>query len=145
MHLSTLSGVLLSSALLVGCPLAMAQLQPPPAKAPTVKSPDAAEQGLDLSITDGVLPAEQRVIKVHKGQLLRWRIRSNQAGELHVHAYRLHAGVTPGQTAELVFTAHATGKFRLEWHGAQNKAPPTDAAPGHHHAAALATLEVRPR
>jgi uncharacterized cupredoxin-like copper-binding protein len=136
---------LLASVLLAGSPFALAQLQPPLAKASAVKSSDSADQSLDLSIVDGALPADQRLIKVQKGQPLRWRITSNQAGELHLHAYRLHAAVKPGHTAELVFTAHATGKFRLEWHGAQDKASPKDAAPGHHHAAPLATLEVRPR
>ncbi len=136
---------LLASALLAASPLALAQLQPPLVKASAAKSSDGAEQGLDLSIVDGALPAEQRLIKVQKGQRLRWRISSNQAGELHLHAYRLHAAVKPGHIAELAFTAHATGKFRLEWHGAQDKASPKDAAPSHHHAAPLATLEVRPR
>jgi hypothetical protein len=136
---------LLASALLAGSPFALAQLQPPPAKAPSAQSSDGEEQRLDLSIVDGVLPTQQRLIKVLKGQPLRWRITSNQAGELHLHAYRLHAAVQPGHTAELAFTVHATGKFRLEWHGAEDKATPKDAAPGHHRAAPLATLEVRPR
>jgi hypothetical protein len=135
----------LVSVLLAVSPLALAQLQPPLAKESTAKSSDSSELRLDLSITDGALPAEQRLIKVQKSQHLRWRITSNQGGELHLHAYRLHASVKPGHTAELAFTAHATGKFRLEWHGAQDKASPKDAAPGHHHAAPLATLEVRPR
>jgi hypothetical protein len=136
---------LLASVLLAGSPFGLAQLQPSLAKASAANSLDGAEQGLNLSIVDGALPIEQRLIKVQKGQSLRWRITSNQAGDLHLHAYRLHAAVKPGHSAELVFTAHATGKFRLEWHGAQDKASPKDAAPGHHHAPALATLEVRPR
>jgi hypothetical protein len=140
MRLGLLAGVLLA-----GSPLALAQLEPPLGKASIAKPSDSAEQRLDLSIANGILPAEQRLIKVQKGQQLRWRITSNKAGELHLHAYRLHASVQPGHTAELAFTAHATGKFRLEWHGAQDKSSPKDAAPGHHHAAPLATLEVRPR
>jgi hypothetical protein len=136
---------ILGSVLLAGSPFTLAQLQPPLAKASATKSSDSADQGLDLSIVNGALPAEQRLIKVQKGQLLRWRITSNQPGELHLHAYRLHAAVKPGHTAELAFTAHATGKFRVEWHGAQDKASSKDAAPGHHHAPALAILEVRPR
>jgi pullulanase/glycogen debranching enzyme len=136
---------LLTSALLATSAFVLGQLQPPLVKASAAKSSDGAELRLDLSIINGALPAEQRLIKVQKGQQLRWRINSNQAGEVHLHAYRLHATVKPGQVAELAFTAHATGKFRLEWHGAQDKVSPKDAAPGHHHAPALATLEVRPR
>ena len=71
---------------------------------------------------------------------LRWRITSNAAGEVHLHAYRLSARLLPGQPAELVFTAFATGRFRLEWHAAGDNS----AAPDAHHAPALAVLEVLP-
>jgi hypothetical protein len=81
-----------------------------------------------------------RLIKVHQGERLRWRISSNTAGELHLHAYRLSAQLQAGQTTELAFTAHATGRFRLEWHGASDP----NAATGGHHAPPLALLEVRP-
>jgi hypothetical protein len=135
----------LASLLWASGPVALAQLQPSPANAAQATASDGRAQEWDLSIVDGAVPAAQRLIKVHKGQPLRWRITSNQAGELHLHAYRLHAAVKPGQVAELAFTAHATGKFRLEWHGGQDKPVPKDAAPSHHHAPALATLEVRPR
>ena len=96
----------------------------------------------ELQLTDGVLPAEQRLISVFKGDALRLRVRSNTAGELHLHAYRLSLALPAGQPAELAFTAHATGRFRFEWHAAKAQG----AAPrGDHHAAPLAVLEVRPR
>jgi hypothetical protein len=136
---------LLASAVWACSPIALAQLQPSPAKAAEATTSGGRAQEWDLSIVDGAVPVAQRLIKVQKGQPLRWRITSDQAGELHLHAYRLHAAVKPGQVAELAFTAHATGKFRLEWHGAQDRPVPKDAAPSHHHAPALATLEVRPR
>ena len=93
-----------------------------------------------MAIVDGALGADQRLIRVRKGDRLRWRITSTTAGELHLHAYRLVQSVQPGQTQELVFKAFAAGKYRVEWHGANEK--PT--AAGAHHAPALATLEVRP-
>jgi hypothetical protein len=98
------------------------------------------ETTLTLPIVDGALPADLRRIKIHQGARLRWRISSNTAGELHLHAYRLSAKLQGGQTSEWAFTAHATGRFRLEWHGANDK---SDAA-GAHHAPPLAILEVRP-
>jgi hypothetical protein len=98
------------------------------------------ETVLELPIANGVLPAELHLIKVQKGEHLRWRISSNTAGELHLHAYRLSAQLQAGQTTELAFVAHASGRFRLEWHGANNKS----AAAGSHHAPPLAILEVRP-
>jgi hypothetical protein len=100
-----------------------------------------SEKTLQLTVVDGQLPAGQRLIKVDKGDQLRWRISSNTAGELHLHAYRLSVKLQAGQATELAFTAFATGKFRVEWHGLPDRMPPSDA----HHAPALATLEVRPR
>jgi hypothetical protein len=96
----------------------------------------------ELRLVDGMLPAEQRLITALKGDTLRLRASSNTAGELHLHAYRLRLALQAGQPAELAFTAHATGRFRFEWHAAQTSgaAPPAD-----HHAAPLAVLEVRPR
>ena len=106
---------------------------------PDVPSFERKEQTLNLALVDGVLPLAQRFPKAMKGDLLRWRITSNTAGEFHLHAYRLSAKINPGETAELVFTAFATGRFRLEWHGRND--PPAAAG---HHAAPLAVLEVRP-
>ena len=101
---------------------------------------EPVEKVMYININNGILPPEQRLIKVNKNDKLRWRITSNTSGEVHLHAYRLRAPLQAGQVGEMVLTAFATGKFRLEWH-------PTDAKPplaGVHHAPALAVLEVRP-
>lgn len=95
---------------------------------------------LELPIMNGVVPVELRLIKVSQGAALRWRVSSNTAGVVHLHAYRLSARLHAGQTTELAFVAHASGRFRLEWHGAGE----TRATAGGHHAPPLAILEVRP-
>jgi hypothetical protein len=119
----------------LGCLLAMAsQLALAQAQAPT-------ETFLDVPIVDGALPKALRLIKARQGEQLHWRISSNTAGELHLHAYRLSVTLQAGQTTELSFAAFATGRFRLEWHSAGDKRSATDA----HHAPPLATLEVRPK
>jgi hypothetical protein len=110
----------------------------------------AAAQPVDtlheLQLADGVLPPAQRLITALKGDALRLRVTSNTAGELHLHAYRLSLALQPGQPAELAFRAHATGRFRFEWHGAKTPGDaPGTASPAAHHAAPLAVLEVRPR
>jgi hypothetical protein len=87
------------------------------------------------------LPKAQRLIKARKGDKLRWRISSNTAGTLHLHAYRLIAPLQAGQTKELAFDAFATGRFRLEWHGEQDKS----SGNAGHHAPPLAIVEVLPR
>jgi len=101
----------------------------------------AAEKAFELVVAARVTaarPAEPRVLQVLKGDSVRLRIASDSAGEVHVHGYRLDAKVAPGKTAEIGFIAHATGRYRIEWH---------DGATGSvsHHGPPLATLEVRPR
>ncbi len=112
------------------------------AQAQALAAASAPAAWLELQLVGGVLPPAQRLISVLKGDALRLRIRSDAAGELHLHAYRLSVALQPGQPAELTFTAHASGRFRFEWHAAsaQRPVPPAD-----HHAAPLAVLEVRPR
>jgi hypothetical protein len=95
----------------------------------------------ELVLVDGALPAAERLIKATKDDALRWRVTSDRAGELHVHAYRVSLALKPGVPAELAFTVHATGRFRVEWHAAGQ----ADVAGGAHHAPPLAMLEVRPR
>lgn len=110
----------------------------------------AAERTFDLTVVNGVLPAAQRSMRVEKGDLVRWRIVSDGPGDLHLHAYRIEAKVIAGVPAEVAFTAHATGRFRIEWHAVVDKAADKTAsgtaprASAHHHAP-LATLEVRPK
>ncbi len=90
----------------------------------------------ELTLLDGALPASQRHIVVKQGEVQRWRIRSNLTGELHVHAYRVSVAVRTGTVAELNFTARASGRFRIEWHGAGSGSG--------HHTPPLATLDVLP-
>jgi hypothetical protein len=106
-----------------------------------VRAADAPERVLDLRIIAGVLPAEQRVIRVSKGERVRWRLSSDAPGEVHIHAYHLEVTVPAGQPADLAFKAFATGRYRVEWHPVAGK----PAVPGAHHAPPLATLEVHPR
>lgn len=82
--------------------------------------------------------AEPRLLRVVKGDAVRLRIASERAGEVHVHGYRMDARVAPGATAELAFTAHATGRYRVEWHDAAERS-------ASHHGPPLAVLEVHPR
>lgn len=101
---------------------------------------DAPEKIFNLTIVRGALPAEQRVLRVDKGDAVRVRVTSDTPGELHLHGYRLEAKLTPGTRAQLAFTAYATGRYPFEWHSAGGAAQT-----GSHHGPAFATLEVRPK
>ena len=106
-----------------------------------VLAADAPEVVFDLSITAGAVPAAQRTIRVQKDDMVRWRVSSDAPGNLHLHAYRIDVGVVPGKPAEVAFKAYASGRFRVEWHPAAAK----PAGGAGHHAAPLASFEVRPR
>ena len=104
-----------------------------------VRAQSAPEKRFDLHLSQGQVPASERVLRVTKGDGVQLRIISDEAGELHLHAYHQQVRVTPGQSVELAFLAHASGRFRLEWHSAS----PTQ--PAGHHAPPVAVLEVRPK
>lgn len=103
--------------------------------------PAAETRLFELSIVGGSLPQAQRLMRVKKGDRIRWRISSDAPGALHAHAYHLEARLVPGQPVELAFVAFATGRFRIEWHPTDGKA----AGDKGHHAPPLATLEVHPQ
>lgn len=98
------------------------------------------DQTFHLAISNDAVPAQQRLLRVNQGDLVRLNLTSDMPGEIHLHGYRLELKLTPGTAAELTFKARATGRYRIEWHraGAPKKG-------GGHHGAALATLEVRPK
>ncbi len=101
---------------------------------------ESPNKTFDLTISRGAIPAEQRVLRVSKGDTVRLRMTSDAPGEIHLHGYRLEAKLTPGVPGEIVFKAYATGRYRLEWHSAGETGKS-----GSHHGPPPATLEVRPR
>jgi len=101
---------------------------------------EPAEKTFELAITGGSVTKAQSLIRVDKGTPVKLRVTSDTAGSLHLHAYKLEAHVVPGTPVELSVIAHATGRFRFEWHG-DNAA----AKSGDHHGPPLATLEVLPK
>jgi hypothetical protein len=52
----------------------------------------------------------------HKeGDTVRFRVRSSEPEEVHVHGYDLFTNVEPGQTARMEFEADITGVFEIEF------------------------------
>jgi FtsP/CotA-like multicopper oxidase with cupredoxin domain len=105
-----------------------------------VLAADAPEKSFILTIANGAVPKEQRTMRVEKGDAVRVRVKSDAAGELHLHGYRLALRLSPQGAGELEFQAYATGRYPFEWHGAGDAA-----ATRKHHGPPLATLEVRPK
>jgi len=106
-----------------------------------IRAADAPPKSFELNIVRGEVTAPQRLLKVEKGDVLKVRITSDAAGELHLHGYRLAATLAAGHPAELAFTAYATGRYPFEWHAAGN----ASTAGAHRRGPPLATLEVQPK
>lgn len=127
-HNRFLTALQLLGLLLCPAPYALASADAVPAK--TFK----------LTVPRGAAPLRPRVLRVEKDDLVRLTVTSDGAGEIHLHGYRLELKLTPGTPGELQFKARATGRFRIEWHGAGAAEKPES-----HHSPPLAILEVRPQ
>ena len=98
----------------------------------------AGPRSVDLPIRGGVLPAEQRVIRVQQGDEVTLRWTSDRALTVHLHGYDIEQELKPGTVTQMTFTAHATGRFTIEPH--IGKTP----SGGHTHGDVLVTIEVYP-
>jgi hypothetical protein len=87
----------------------------------------------ELTIKNGRLPENQRLVQVQQGDEVTLKWTSDRALTLHLHGYDLEAKLAPNKPVEMRFPAHATGRFPVEIHGAGKQ----DTTIGH--------LEVHPR
>jgi FtsP/CotA-like multicopper oxidase with cupredoxin domain len=101
---------------------------------------ETPEKSFNLTIAHGTVPAEQRVLRVEKGDAVRVRVTADTAGELHLHGYKVEKKLVPGTPVEITVKAFATGRFPFEWHG-EGEATQSKS----HHGPPLAALEVRPK
>lgn len=101
---------------------------------------DPLEKFFEPEVPRGPAAAKPRLLRVQKDDRLRLRVTSAVAGEIHIHGYRLEAKLAASAPHELAFEARATGRYRIEWHPADDATRKCD-----HHGPPLATLEVRPK
>jgi hypothetical protein len=100
----------------------------------------AAELTFDIRVENGRVADDKRLIRVKEGDVVRLRWTSDRPLVLHLHGYDIERHIAAGQTAELSFTARATGRFPIHVHAAGER--------GAGHAdedTPLAVLEVYPR
>ena len=76
----------------------------------------AAAPVFDLTIDKGKLRGGRDVIRVHQGDhvVLRWR--SDRAATIHLHGYEIETRLVPGTTVEMHFEARAAGRFPIHVH-----------------------------
>lgn len=77
----------------------------------------AEPRSIDLTISNGALPADQQLVAVAQGDELTLRLTSDEPVEVHLHGYDIEEKVSPGTTVSRRFTARAAGRFPLELHG----------------------------
>jgi hypothetical protein len=78
-----------------------------------------------------------QVIRFTEGQRVEIVWITDEAAELHMHGYDIRIEISPNAPAEMVFTAHATGRFAVTSHGFGGEH-------GHGHET-LAYIEIHPK
>jgi FtsP/CotA-like multicopper oxidase with cupredoxin domain len=58
-----------------------------------------------------------RTLTYDQGDTVRFRVRSDEAEEVHIHGYDIKKDLEPGQTATVSFKASITGIFEIEFEG----------------------------
>ena len=71
---------------------------------------------IELAVVKGQVTGGAKVIRLKRDDPVTLTIRSDQADELHVHGYNLHADIVPGKPSTLKFVAKRTGRFSMELH-----------------------------
>jgi FtsP/CotA-like multicopper oxidase with cupredoxin domain len=102
-----------------------------PTATPTVADTPASEAELEEetptpsptpkpTVDPGPLLTGSKVqkIRVDKGETVRFRVRSPQAEEVHIHGYDIMKDVKAGQTVRISFKATIDGIFEIEFEDA---------------------------
>jgi hypothetical protein len=92
----------------------------------------AGRKEVDLTIRQGALPAEQRLIRVSQGDDVVLRLSTDAPLTVHLHGYDIEKELKPGAVTTVWLVATATGRFPITRHGGGGETP-------------LAYLEVQPR
>src|SRR5262245_36905790 len=103
-----------------------------------VAAADAAEVTYALTVANGRVPDNMRLIRVKQNDVVKLEWRTDKPLSVHLHGYDIEQELKPGTVTEMTFTARATGRFTVEPH--IGKTP----SGGHAHGAVLVTIEVYP-
>ena len=103
-----------------------------------VAAADAAEVTYALTVANGRVPDNMRLIRVKQNDVVKLEWRTDKPLSVHLHGYDIEQELKPGTVTEMTFTARATGRFTVEPHIG------TTPSSGHAHGAVLVTIEVYP-
>jgi hypothetical protein len=99
---------------------------------------DAAEVTYALTIANGRVPDNIRLIRVKQNDVVKLEWRTDKPLTVHLHGYDIEQELQPGTVMEMTFTARATGRFTVEPHIGRTPSG------GHAHGDILVTIEVYP-
>jgi hypothetical protein len=77
----------------------------------------AQTQVFELSVRNGELPVERRVVRVRQGDDVTLRWTTDKVLTIHLHGYDIERSLSPRSAVSMRFTARATGRFPIESHG----------------------------
>jgi hypothetical protein len=97
----------------------------------------AAEVSYALSITNGRLPDNVRLIRVKQNDVVKLEWSTDKPISVHLHGYDIEKDIKPGAVTQMSFVARATGRFTVEPHIGRTQS-------GHGHGDVLVTIEVYP-
>ena len=99
---------------------------------------DAAEVTYALTIANGRVPDNMRLIRVKQNDVVKLEWSTDKPITVHLHGYDIEREIKPGTITEMTFTARATGRFTVEPHLGRTPSG------GHTHGDTLVTIEVYP-
>lgn len=95
----------------------------------------AETRAFELTVRNGELPADRRVVRVRQGDEVTLSWTTDKALVIHLHGYDIEMSLSPAAPALMRFTARASGRFPIEIHAHGRS--------DHHRV--LAHVEVHPR
>ena len=99
---------------------------------------DAAEVTYALTVANGRVPDNMRLIRVKQNDVVKLEWRTDKPLTVHLHGYDIEQELKPATVTEMTFTARATGRFTVEPHIGRTPSG------GHAHGDVLVTIEVYP-
>jgi FtsP/CotA-like multicopper oxidase with cupredoxin domain len=82
----------------------------------TGETPTTLAEATVIHLVGGQPVGGKKQISVKKGDTVRLKVTSDEAGEIHVHGFDLEAEAAPGKPASFTFTANIEGRFDVESH-----------------------------
>jgi len=82
----------------------------------TDATPTTLPEATVIHLVGGQPVGGKRKISVKKGDTIRLKVTTDEAGEIHVHGFDLEEEAAPGKPASFTFTANIEGRFEVESH-----------------------------